>query len=133
MGFKGVIMTSPIIVQFEKDQMKSSVPRFNVGDTVAVTSAIVEGQKRRLQVFEGIVIKRTGIHHRESFTVRRVIDKVGVEKTFLIHSPLVESVKVISEGVVRRARLYYLRDRIGSKASRVKAKDRTGRNKPAAL
>ena len=123
-------MTSPIIVQFEKDQMKPTVPTFNVGDTVAVTSAIIEGQKKRLQVFEGIVIKRTGIHHRASFTVRRIIDKVGVEKTFLLHSPLVESVKVVSEGVVRRARVYYLRDRIGSKATRVKVKDRTVRNKP---
>ncbi len=124
-------MTSPIIIEFEKAQMKQSVVSFNVGDTVAVTTVIIEGQKRRTQVFEGIVMKQTGANHRRSFTVRRVIDKIGVEKSFLLHSPLVESIKVVSEGVVRRARLNYLRDRIGSKATRVKPKERNTRKSTA--
>ncbi len=115
-------MASPIIDQIEKSQLKESVPSFNVGDTVAVFTAIIEGKKRRIQKFEGTVVKMTGASVRLSFTVRRIIDKVGVEKTFLIHSPLVEDVKVIKQGVVRRARLNYLRERVGAKANRVKAK-----------
>jgi large subunit ribosomal protein L19 len=115
-------MSSPIIDQIEKSQLKESVTQFNVGDSIAVFTAIIEGKKRRIQKFEGTVVKMTGTSSRRSFTVRRTIDKIGVEKTFLLHSPLVEEVKVIKEGIVRRARLNYLRDRVGAKANRVKAK-----------
>lgn len=115
-------MSSILIDEIEKAQMKESVPSFGVGDTIRVFSAVVEGKKRRIQRFEGTVIKKSGYLSRESFTVRRIIDKVGVERTFLIHSPLVENIEVIKQGIVRRARLYYLRDRVGAKANRVKTK-----------
>jgi len=117
-------MSSILIDEIERAQMKESVPSFGVGDTIRVFYAVLEGKKRRIQRFEGTVIKRSGYLSRESFTVRRIIDKVGVERTFLIHSPLVDNVEVIKEGIVRRARLYYLRDRIGAKANRVKTKSR---------
>ncbi|NBV41535.1 50S ribosomal protein L19 [bacterium] len=115
-------MTSPIIAEIEKSQLKESTPEFNVGDNVVVSSAIIEGKKKRIQRFEGTVVKMTGASSRRSFTVRRIIDKIGVEKTFLLHSPLVEGVEVIRRGAVRRARLNYLRERVGAKANRVKAK-----------
>ncbi len=116
--------SSQIIEQIENSQLKENVPRFNVGDTVVVATAIIEGKKRRVQKFEGTVVKKTGTRIRESFTVRRIIDKIGVEKTFLLHSPLIESVLVIKEGIARRARLHYLRDRVGAKANRMKAKEK---------
>ena len=115
-------MSSILIDEIERAQMKESVPSFGVGDTIRVFYAVLEGKKRRIQRFEGTVIKRSGYLSRESFTVRRIIDKVGVERTFLLHSPLVDNIEVIKEGVVRRARLYYLRDRVGAKANRVKIK-----------
>lgn len=116
-------MSSTIIRDIEKAQMKAEVPTFEVGDTVRVAAAILEGKKKRVQRFEGTVIKRSGHLSRQSFTVRRIIDKIGVERTFLLHSPLVEEIEVIKRGAVRRARLYYLRDRVGAKANRVKSKD----------
>lgn len=116
-------MNSVIIEELEKSQMKESVPEFGIGDTVRVSSAVVEGKKKRIQRFEGTVIKRSGTRSRESFTVRKTVDKVGVERTFLVHSPLVEGIEVIKRGVVRRARLFYLRSRVGAKANRVKAKE----------
>lgn len=115
--------SSQIITDIENSQLKETVPQFNVGDTVIVSTAIIEGKKRRIQKFEGTVVKTSGTRVRESFTVRRIIDKVGVEKTFLLHSPLVENIVVVRRGIARRARLHYLRDRVGAKANRMKAKE----------
>ena len=108
-----------MIKNLERSQMKGSVPSFNVGDTVRVHAKIVEGAKERVQIFEGVVIKRQNGGHRETFTVRRLSGGVGVEKTWPLHSPRVEKVDVVRRGVVRRAKLFYLRDRIG-KAAKVK-------------
>ena len=108
-----------IIREIEQEQMKKELPKFNVGDTVRVHAKIVEGAKERIQVFEGVVIKRQNGGVRENFTVRRLSYGVGVEKTWPIHSPRVDNVEVVRRGVVRRAKLYYLRDRIG-KAAKVK-------------
>ncbi len=100
------------------------LPKFNVGDTVRVHFRIVEGEKERIQVFEGVVIARKGAESpAATFTVRRVAFGEGVERVFPLHSPRVEKVEVIREGQVRRAKLYYLRDRVG-KSARVKAKQR---------
>ncbi|MCL2400123.1 MAG: 50S ribosomal protein L19 [Defluviitaleaceae bacterium] len=108
-----------IIKEIEQAQMKKELPKFNVGDTVRVHAKIVEGTKERIQVFEGVVIKKQNGGVRENFTVRRLSYGVGVEKTWPIHSPRVDNVEVVRRGVVRRAKLYYLRDRIG-KAAKVK-------------
>jgi large subunit ribosomal protein L19 len=108
-----------IIQDIEKAQMKKDVPQFKVGDTVKVFSKIVEGGKERLHGFEGIVIKRQGGGVRETFVVRRVVQGIGVERTFVLHSPRLEKITVIRSGKVRRAKLYYLRKRIGSQATRV--------------
>ena len=114
-----------------------SIPQFNVGDTVRVHFRIVEGEKERIQVFEGVVIGRKGAESPEArFTVRRVAYGEGVERVFPLHSPRVEKVEVTREGRVRRAKLYYLRDRVG-KAARVKAQRRSDsakakQTKPAA-
>ena len=105
-----------IIKKIEEGQMKESVDSFNVGDTVRVSALIKEGNRERIQVFEGIVIKRQGGGSRETFTVRKTSNGVGVEKTWPLHSPTVASVKVVRRGKVRRAKLYYLRDRVGKKA-----------------
>lgn len=118
-GRKEGILLSTIIDQLEKEQLKENVPQFNVGDTVRVHGKIVEGTKERIQVFQGTVIKRQNGGIRETFTVRRVSYGVGVEKTWPLHSPRVEKVEVIRRGKVRRAKLYYLRDRVG-KAAKVK-------------
>ncbi len=103
----------------EKEQMRMDIPRFNVGDTVKVHVKIKEGEKERIQVFEGIVIKKTGGLTRSSFTVRKISYGVGVERIFPIHTPVIEKIDVMTKGKVRRARLYYLRKRKG-KAARVK-------------
>ena len=108
-----------MIKQLESEQLKSEVPQFNIGDTVKVHAKIVEGQKERVQVFEGVVLKRRHGGLRETFTVRRISYGVGVEKTWPLHSPRVEKVEVVRRGIVRRAKLFYLRDRIG-KAAKVK-------------
>ncbi|MFC1540468.1 50S ribosomal protein L19 [Candidatus Margulisiibacteriota bacterium] len=108
-----------IIQEIEKAQMKKDVPQFKVGDTVKVFSKIIEGGKERLHGFEGIVIKRQGGSVRETFVVRRIVQGVGVERTFVLHSPRLEKISVIRSGKVRRAKLYYLRKRIGSQATRV--------------
>ena len=101
---------------FTEEQLKKEVPQFNIGDTVKVYQRIVEGTRVRTQIFEGTVIaKKTG-GISESFTVRRVSYGVGTEKTFPIHSPNVQSVEVVRAGKVRRAKLYYLRDRVGKNA-----------------
>jgi len=104
-----------------QDSMKTEAPKFNVGDTVKVHVRISEGDKSRIQVFEGTVIAKKHGGINETFTVRRVAHGVGIERVFPIHSPSVDKVEVVREGVVRRAKLYYLRDRVG-KAAKVKAK-----------
>jgi len=108
-----------MIKELEQGQMKETVPTFNIGDTVRVHAKIVEGTKERVQVFEGVVMKRQNGGVRETFTVRRLSYGVGVEKTWPLHSPRVNDVEVVRRGIVRRAKLFYLRDRIG-KAAKVK-------------
>ncbi len=108
-----------IIRAIEMEQLRTDVPEFRVGDTVRVQVKVVEGNRERLQAFEGTVIARRNGGSRETFTVRRVSYGIGVERTFPIHSPRVDSIKVIRHGKVRRAKLYYLRDRVG-KAAKVK-------------
>ncbi len=110
-----------IIEAFTSEQLKENVPQFNVGDTVRGHNRITEGSKTRVQVYEGTVIARHGGGISATFTVRRVSYGCGVEKTFPLHSPNVEKVEVIRRGAVRRAKLYYLRDRVG-KAAKVKEK-----------
>jgi len=108
-----------IIESIEKAQLKDNITPFNIGDTVRVYARIIEGAKERIQMFEGVVLKRQNGGSRESFTVRRVSYGVGVEKTWPLHSPRIDRIEVVRRGVVRRAKLFYLRDRIG-KASKVK-------------
>ena len=103
----------------EKENIKNEVPNFNIGDTVRVYVKVVEGDKERLQAYEGVVIARKNGSIRESFTVRRISYGVGVERTFPIHSPRINHIEVVRTGKVRRAKLYYLRDLTG-KAARVK-------------
>ena len=112
-------MNMDIIKEIEAEQLKDSVTEFSVGDTIRVHAKIKEGNRERIQVFEGTVIKRQGGSNRETFTVRKNSNGVGVEKTWPLHSPNVEKVEVVRQGKVRRAKLYYLRDRIG-KAAKVK-------------
>ena len=112
-----------IIDQIEKENLRENELVFNVGDTVKVFVKIKEGDKQRLQAYEGVVIARKNGSVRETFTVRRISNGVGVEKTFPLHSPNVVAVDVIREGKVRRAKLYYLRDRVG-KAAKVKDKNK---------
>ena len=110
---------SSIIDAINQENVKSSIPEFSVGDTVKVMVKVIEGDRERLQAFEGIVIARKHGGISETFTVRRLSFGVGVEKTFPIHSPKVADIKVVRKGKVRRAKLYYLRERTG-KAARVK-------------
>ena len=105
-----------IIKSIEHEQLKNKIPDLKVGDTVRVHQRIKEGNRERIQVFEGIIIKKQGGGLNSTFTVRRTSYGVGVEKTFLIHSPLVEKVEVVRVGKARRAKLYYLRDRVGKSA-----------------
>ena len=108
-----------IIKNIEAAQLKAEAPAFNVGDTVKVYGKIKEGNRERIQIFEGIVIKKQGGSCRETFTVRKNSNGIGVEKTWPLHSPNVERVEVVRHGKVRRAKLNYLRDRVG-KAAKVK-------------
>ena len=110
---------SEIIKNIEAEQFKENAPEFNVGDTVKVFGKIKEGNRERIQVFEGVVLKKQGGSNRATFTVRKMSNGVGVEKTWPLHSPNVEKVEIVRKGKVRRAKLYYLRDRIG-KAAKVK-------------
>ena len=105
-----------IIKNIEAAQLKENVPSFNVGDTVKVYAKVKEGSRERIQVFEGTVLKKQGGGARETFTVRKNSNGIGVEKTWPLHSPSVEKVEVIRLGKVRRAKLNYLRDRVGKKA-----------------
>jgi large subunit ribosomal protein L19 len=115
-------MPSPIEL-LEQRQLRSDVPQFKAGDTVRVHFRVIEGQRSRIQVFEGIVIKRQGSGVRETFTVRKQSFGVGVERTFPVHSPKVEKIEVMAIGDVNRAKLYYLREKVGKKA-RVREKQR---------
>jgi large subunit ribosomal protein L19 len=108
-----------IIKNIEAAQMKEQAPEFHVGDTVKVYGKIIEGNRERIQVFEGTVLKRQGSSNRETFTVRKLSNGVGVEKTWPLHSPNVEKIEVVRRGKVRRAKLNYLRGRVG-KAAKVK-------------
>lgn len=112
-------MNVNIIREIEAEQLKKDVPEFNVGDTVKVYAKVVEGTRERLQMFEGTVLKRQGGGARETFTVRRISYGVGVERTWPLHSPRIDRIEVVRYGIVRRAKLNYLRDRIG-KAAKVK-------------
>lgn len=109
-----------IIRQIEAEQLKSEIADFRIGDTVKVYGKIKEGNRERIQVFEGIVIKRQGGSNRETFTVRKLSNGIGVEKTWPLHSPNVEKIEVVRHGKARRAKLNYLRGRVG-KAAKVKA------------
>ena len=112
-----------IIKSIEHEQLKEKVPVLDVGNTVRVHAKIKEGNRERIQVFEGIIIKKQGGGLNETFTVRKISYGVGVEKTFLLHSPMVEKVEVVRVGKARRAKLYYLRDRVGKSA---RTKERVG-------
>lgn len=110
-----------IIEVLEQEQLRSDIPEFKVGDTVKVYCKIVEGTRERVQLFEGVVISRSGSGVRENFTVRRISYGVGVERTFPVHSPRIEKIVVARVGIVRRAKLYYLRKLTG-KAARIREK-----------
>ena len=110
-----------ILKSIEHEQLKNKIPELKIGNTVRVHVRIKEGNKERIQVFEGIIIKKQGGGVNATFTVRRISYGVGVEKTFLVHSPMVEKVEVVRVGKARRAKLYYLRDRVG-KAAKTKEK-----------
>src|SRR4249919_2459794 len=116
---------SNVIQDLERAQLRK-VPRFKAGDTVRVHFQVIEGTRRRVQVFEGIVLKRQGAGARETFTVRKQSFGVGVERTFPLHSPKVEKIEVVQIGDVSRAKLYYLREKVGKKA-RVRAKQYGGK------
>ncbi len=105
----------------EKTQLRDDVPEFDPGDTLKVHVKVIEGNRERVQVFQGVVIGRRGSGAGESFTVRKVSFGVGVERCFPLHSPVIEKIEVVTRGDVRRAKLYYLRDRVG-KAAKVKEK-----------
>ena len=109
-------MISQIIRDFESQHLKTDLPEFRAGDTVKVHVKVVEGTRSRVQVFQGIVIRRHGGGVGETFTVRKVSCGVGVERTFPLHSPVIDKIEVASRGIVRRAKLYYLRDLRGKKA-----------------
>ncbi len=113
---------SNIIDQIEKENMKETLPTFNIGDTVKVNVKIKEGDKERIQAYEGVVIARKNGGIRETFTVRKNSNGVGVERTFPLHSPLVAGVEVVRKGSPRRAKLYYVRELTG-KAAKIKSKE----------
>ena len=108
-----------LIEALEKEQLRSDIPEFRPGDTVKVHAKIVEGTRERIQIFEGVVIARQGTGVRENFTVRRVSYGVGVERMFPVHSPRIDKIQVVRRGIVRRAKLYYLRKLTG-KAARIR-------------
>jgi large subunit ribosomal protein L19 len=105
-----------VVLELENEQLKESVPELRAGDTVKVHAKVVEGTRERIQVFEGLVIRVTGGGLRRNFTVRRVTHGVGVERTFLVHSPRIDKIEVLRHGDVRRAKLYYLREKVGKRA-----------------
>ena len=114
----------PTILTLEREMLKKDLPEFKSGDSVRVHAKVVEGGKERIQVFEGLVIRRSGGGARETFTVRKISSGIGVERTFLVHSPRIDKIEVTRHGYVRRARLYYLRKKIGKAATRVREANR---------
>ncbi len=111
-----------VLSSITQEYMKSDIPAFNVGDTVKVHVKIKEGNRERIQIFEGFVLKKQNGGIGETFTVRRIASGVGVEKTFPLHSPLVEKIEVVRRGKIRRARLHYMRQRTG-KSAKIKSRD----------
>jgi large subunit ribosomal protein L19 len=122
---------SDVIEQLERAQLRDGLPQFKAGDTVRVHFRVIEGQRSRIQVFEGIAIKRQGAGARETFTVRKQSFGVGVERTFPLHSPKIDKIELVAVGDVNRAKLYYLRGKVGKKA-RVREK-RYGAGAPVAV
>ncbi|QRG65531.1 50S ribosomal protein L19 [Brevibacillus choshinensis] len=108
-----------VIRELEKAQLKQDIPAFRPGDTVRVHVKVIEGQRERIQLFEGVCIRRRGTGISETFTARKISYGVGVERTFPLHTPKIEKIEIVRHGKVRRAKLYYLRDRVG-KAARIK-------------
>lgn len=104
----------------ERPYLREDVPEFRPGDTVKIHVRVVEGERERIQVFEGIVIRRRGSQLSATFTVRKISFGVGVERTFPVHSPMISKIEVVTRGHVRRSKLYYLRDRVGKKATKIK-------------
>ncbi len=121
-------MSQELLKKAAESSMKTEVPEFRVGDTVNVSVRIIEGEKERVQIFTGTVIARRGAGISETFTVRRIVNNQGVERIFPVHSPKVASVEVVRSGAARRAKLYFLRDRIG-KATRLKESKRPSAKK----
>ncbi len=121
-------MSQQLLALVENTSLKPEKPEFEVGDTVDVHTRILEGDKERIQIFNGVVIAKSGSGTREMFKVRRIVQGEGVERTFPVHSPRIAAVEVVRSGVVRRAKLYFLRDRVG-KAVRLKERrrDNTGK------
>src|SRR5207245_2176781 len=115
-SYQGVEKNMNVIQQLEKEQQKEKVPALRAGDTVKVHAKVVEGTRERIQMFEGTVIRVTGGGLRQNFTVRRVTHGVGVERTFMIHSPRIDKIDVLRHGDVRQGRLYYLRGKVGREA-----------------
>jgi len=109
-------ITMDLIKLIENEQLRSDIPVFNVGDTVKVSVKVVEGNRERIQAYEGVVTKRQGGGLSETFTVRRISYSIGVERTFPLHSPRLDKIEVVRRGKVRRAKLNYLRDRVGKRA-----------------
>lgn len=114
---------NPLIQEITQEQLRTDLPDFRPGDTVRVHAIIVEGERERVQIFEGVVIKRQGAGIGETYTVRKISNGVGIERTFPVHSPRVAQIEVRREGSVRRSRLFYLRDRHG-RAARIKERAR---------
>ncbi len=115
-------MNTILLSKIEQGYLKENLPAFSVGDTIKVHTKIIEGEKQRIQLFEGIVLAIKGSGTRKTFTVRRISNGIGVEKIFPLHSPNIAKIDVIKTGSVRRAKLYYMRERIGKKAMFIKAK-----------
>ncbi len=116
-------MSQQVLQLVEKSSLKAEAPQFQIGDTVDVHTRILEGEKERIQIFNGVVIARAGSGSRETFVVRRIVAGEGVERKFPLHSPKIAKIEVKRSGIVRRAKLYYLRDRIGKA---VKLRERKG-------
>lgn len=119
-------MSQKLLASVEASSLKSEVPNFEIGDTVDVHTRILEGEKERVQIFNGVVIAKSGAGSREMFTVRRIVAGEGVERKFLIHSPKIAKIEVKRSGVSRRAKLYYLRDRSGKSTRLREKRDDTG-------
>jgi large subunit ribosomal protein L19 len=125
-------MSEQVLQLVEKSSLKTEVPVFNIGDTVDVHTRILEGEKERIQIFNGVIIARAGSGSRETFTVRRIVAGEGVERKFPLHSPKVAKIEVKRSGVVRRAKLYFLRDRVGKAVRLRERRDDVRETKEAA-